>query len=258
MCLILFAHDLHSNYHLVLAANRDEYYERPTAPLHFWDDQPEILAGRDLRSGGTWLGVTRSGRVAAITNYRNPKDFRDGAPSRGDLVADFLKGSMHPVDYLQNVGSRADAYNGFNLIVGDHEGLYYASNRGTWYRLLGSGVYGLSNHLLNTPWPKVKSSLEGFKSLIANRDGFILSELEAVMQSQDMPPDHQLPDTGVGLEWERLLAPIFISSALYGTRCSSFLTIDRSGQVFFKEITWEKMREPPSVAFAREFAFSLV
>jgi uncharacterized protein with NRDE domain len=258
MCLILFALGFHPDYQLVLAANRDEYYERPTAPLHFWDDQPEILAGRDLRSKGTWLGVTRGGRLAALTNYRNPKELRDDAPTRGDLVADFLKGDMHPVEYLREVGLRADEYNGFNLIVGNPAGLYYASNRGAWCCSLGSGIYGLSNHLLDTPWPKIKSSLAGFKSLIADRDDFLLSELETLLQNQDIPPDHQLPDTGVGLEWERRLAPIFISSSFYGTRCSSFLTVDRAGRVFFKEITWEKQREQPPVAIAREFVFTLV
>lgn len=257
MCLILFAYDVHPHYHLVLAANRDEFYERPAAPLQFWEDHPEVLAGRDLKLMGTWLGVTRNGRLAALTNYRDPKEMKEAAPSRGDLVADFLRGGMGPVEYLQEIGAGAEAYNGFNLIVGDRDGLYYASNRGPWFRALGPGIYGLSNHLLDTPWPKVRSGLACLTTLMEKRNVIILPELEDILQNQERPPDAQLPDTGVGLEWERRLAPIFISSPIYGTRCSSLLTITRSGHVVFKEMSWEQNRATPCVAAVREFKYSL-
>jgi uncharacterized protein with NRDE domain len=257
MCLILFAYDVHPYYHFVLAANRDEFHNRAAAPLQFWDDFPEILAGRDLKLMGTWLGVTRTGRLAAITNYRSTYEPKEAAPSRGDLVADFLKGSMGPVEYLQKIRARANAYNGFNLIVGDRDGLYYASNRGTWLRSLEPGIYGLSNHLLDTPWPKVKSGITCLKTLMAKRNKGILPELEDLLRNQERPPDDQLPDTGVGLEWERRLAPIFISSPSYGTRCSSMLSITRTGELLFKELSWERVQATPRVTTIREFNFTL-
>jgi uncharacterized protein with NRDE domain len=258
MCLILFAYDVHPHYRLVLAANRDEFYERPTAPLQFWEDYPDVLAGRDLKLMGTWLGVTRNGSLAAITNYRDSRKIKEAAPSRGDLVADFLKGSMGPVEYLQEIKAISDTYNGFNLIVGDRDGLYYASNRGDWLRPLGPGIYGLSNHLLDTPWPKIRSGLSRFKTLVAERNVFTLSEMEDLLRNQERPPDNQLPDTGVGLAWERRLAPIFISSPSYGTRCSSILTIARTGRIVFKEMSWEQNQATPCVAAVREFDFTLV
>ena len=253
MCLILFAYDIHPRYRLVLAANRDEFYERPAAPLHFWEDHPQILAGRDLKQMGTWLGVTRKGRLAAITNFRDPKGIKPVAPSRGDLVADFLKGDRGPVDYVQEIGAGADAYNGFNLLIGDRDGLYYASNRGVGFRSLEPGIYGLSNHLLDTPWPKVKSGVSCLESLVKAEDAALFSGLEELLQNQETPPDDQLPDTGVGLMWERMLASIFISSLTYGTRCSSLLTIARTGQIRFKEMSWVQGLERPSPLVVREF-----
>ena len=253
MCLILFAYDMHPHYRLVLAANRDEFYDRPAAPLHFWEDYPEILAGRDLKLLGTWLGVTRDGRLAAITNFRDPGGIKQVAPSRGDLVADYLKGGRGPDDYLQEIGAGADAYNGFNLLVGNRDGLYYASNRGDWFRSLQPGIYGLSNHLLDTPWPKVRSGVTHLKTLMAAPEAALLSGLEELLQNQGRPPDDQLPDTGVGLEWERRLASIFISSRAYGTRCTSIVTIARTGQIRFKEISWAQGLERPSPAAVREF-----
>ena len=253
MCLILFAYDVHPRYRLVLAANRDEFYERPTVPLHFWEDHPGILAGRDLEGMGTWLGVTRSGRLAALTNFRDPGRIKNAAPSRGDLVADFLKGNQGAADYLRAIGPGVDAYNGFNLLLGDGDGLYYASNRGVWFRSLEPGIYGLSNHLLNTPWPKVKSGVKGLKRLEVKRDASLFLGLEELLQDQERPPDDQLPDTGVGLEWERRLSSIFISSRDYGTRCSSLLTIARTGRIRFKEISWELGPGRPTPAAVREF-----
>jgi uncharacterized protein with NRDE domain len=253
MCLILFAYDAHPHYRLVLAANRDEFYERPTEPLHFWEDHPEILAGRDLKLLGTWLGITRKGRFAAITNFRDPKELKENAPSRGDLVADFLKGNCKPVDYLQEIKAGADAFNGFNLLIGDCDGLYYASNRGVWSRSLEPGIYGLSNHLLDTPWPKVRSGVACLKKLVKKKDAALFPGLETLLQNQERPPDDLLPETGVGLIWERRLAPIHISSPAYGTRCSSLLTIARTGRIHFKEISWGQGLEKPSPAAVREF-----
>jgi uncharacterized protein with NRDE domain len=257
MCLILLAHDVHPQYRLVLVANRDEFYDRPAAPLHFWEDNPEILAGRDLKLMGTWMGITRSGRLAAVTNYRDPKGIKEDAPSRGDLVVNFLQGSLGPAEYLQEIEARADAYNGFNIIVGDRDDLYYGSNRGVKFRKLGPGFYGLSNHLLDTPWPKVKTGLARFETLVTARKADMLSALEDLLKDRERPPDKELPETGVGMAWERRLAPIFISSPLYGTRCSSILTIARTGHVSFKELSWECAQEMPRVSIVRESDFTL-
>ena len=238
MCLILFAYRQHARYRLVLAANRDEFYGRPTAPATFWEDAPDLLAGRDLKSGGTWLGVTRAGRFAAITNYREPDVRLEDAPSRGELVAGFLQSEQAPEAYLDDLASSADSYNGFNLIIGDAKRMGYFSNREGTVRILEPGVYGLSNHLLDTPWPKVK---KGRRLLEAHLDSDKIDDA-ALLDALNDPapaPDAALPDTGVGLAWERALSPLFIQSPDYGTRASSVLLIRHDGAVTFAERTFE-------------------
>ena len=234
MCLLLFAYDHHPAYRLVLAANRDEFYERPTAPADFWEDQSGLLAGRDLRCGGTWLGITRTGRLSALTNVRDSTRQMPDAPSRGALVARYLRDQDEPEDFLQHLTSKMDRYNGFNLIVGDAEALYYLSNRNGDVRALGPGLYGVSNHLLDTPWPKVERG----KAALRERLGSPSVDVEAVfdlLADEVSVPDQALPDTGVGLEWERVLAPAFIRTPSYGTRSSTVLLVDRRGQVTFVE-----------------------
>src|SRR5258706_6908216 len=156
MCLILFAWQAHPDYPLVVAANRDEWRDRPTAPAAWWDDAPDILAGRDLEAGGTWLGVTRAGRFAAITNFRDPSDRKSTAPSRGQLVADFLRGDDAPRDYLAALAAKAARYNGFNLLLADDKSMCYFGSREGEIIDVAPGIHGLSNHLLDEPWPKVK------------------------------------------------------------------------------------------------------
>jgi uncharacterized protein with NRDE domain len=235
MCLILFAHDIDSRYRLLLAANRDEFYERPTLPLAAWDDHPDIFAGRDLKGGGTWLGITRSGRMAAVTNYRDPRTVRLEAPSRGFLVRDFLTGSDPPGRYLARIGSEANRYNGFNLIVGDPSGLWYFSNHRTEVCRLEPGIYGLSNRLLDTGWPKVKKGKAALQQLIEDGNAARIESTLALLADRTPAPDDALPDTGVGLPWERILSPIFISSQSYGTRSSSVIQVSRGGEVTFVE-----------------------
>ncbi|MGI9173780.1 MAG: NRDE family protein, partial [Rhodothermales bacterium] len=232
MCLILFAYRQHASYRLILAANRDEFYGRPTALAAFWEETPDLLAGRDLKSGGTWLGVTRAGRFAAITNYREPDVHLEHAPSRGELVAGFLQSDNAPQAYLDHLAPSADRYNGFNLIVGDAEAMGYFSNREGTVRMLGPGVYGLSNHLLDTPWPKVEQG----KKLLEEYLGHDEIDAEALLVALNNPteaPDERLPDTGVGLAWERVLSPLFIQSPDYGTRASTVLLISHNGEVTF-------------------------
>ncbi len=234
MCLILFAYEVDRDYRLILGANRDEFYERPTAPLAWWEDAPSTLAGRDLRGGGTWMGITKTGRWAGITNFRDPAGLKPNAPSRGALVTDFLCGRESPESYLERLHQRADLYNGFNLIVGDHTGLFYYSNYQHLIHRLPPGVYGLSNRFINSPWPKVERGKTGLTALIKEGrpdDASIFT----LLSDQWHPPDHLLPDTGVGMEWERILSPLFIKSEGYGTRSSSVILMDKSGRIQFSE-----------------------
>ena len=243
MCLILFAWKVHPNFPLVLAANRDEFHERPSAPADFWDDAPELLAGRDLRDGGTWLGITRRGRVAALTNYRNPASLKTGAPSRGMLVSDYLRGRENPDAYLEQIEPEAGRFNGFNLLVGDPDQLYCFSNRGA-REGLQPGIYGLSNHLLNTLWPKVAQGKKALETLLQRENEPSPEALFALLADRTRSPDDRLPDTGIGLEWERLLSPLFIESPAYGTRSSTVLLIDRKGVVNFIERVFDSVADP--------------
>ncbi|MGJ7919881.1 NRDE family protein [Neobacillus sp. LXY-4] len=225
MCLILFAYKIDPEFKLVVAANRDEFYERPTASVHFWQDHPHILAGRDLKQLGTWIGITTTGRFAALTNYRDPSEVTEGKRSRGELVGDFLKeDNTDPEVYLEKVTKNKDKYPGFNLLIGDKNDLYYYSNKSNEVKKLEPGIYGLSNHLLNTDWPKVKRGIVGLEQIINQRDAETMDErLLNLLQNADPAPDESLPKTGVSLEWERVLSPMFIKSEGYGTRSSTVL-----------------------------------
>jgi uncharacterized protein with NRDE domain len=242
MCLILVAIDAHPKYKLVIAANRDEFYDRPTAPAAFWPDAPQLLAGRDLREGGTWIGVTRAGRIAAVTNYRDPESNKANAPSRGKLVSDFLLGQGHPFQYLEQLSRDANRYSGFNLLVGQRGEVYWYSNHGQEIRKLSPGIHGLSNHLLDTPWPKVKKGSEALGRVLAAEDPSA-DELFQLLIDHTTAPDECLPDTGVGLELERMLSPIFISSPGYGTRSSTVIMMDHSGTIAFTERSFGARRE---------------
>lgn len=234
MCLILFAYKVHPKYKLIVAANRDEFYERPTAPAHFWEDHPHILAGRDLRKMGTWMGVTENGRFAALTNYRDPNEVTEGKRSRGDLVADFLKGSASPADFMNRASEHRISYPGYNLLAGNLEELFYYSNVEDRVELLQPGIYGVSNHVLDTEWPKVKKGKEGLSALIDNAEGNLTEDLFTLLQNADPAPDDRLPKTGVSLEWERILSPLFIKSDGYGTRSSTVLLMSKD-EIFYKE-----------------------
>jgi len=235
MCLILIAHGVHAEYPLVIAANRDEYYQRPTAKAAFWQDHPEVLAGRDLECMGTWLGVTRAGRFAALTNFRDPRDRRTDAPSRGELVSGFLTSGREPREYLEDIAGLASAYNGFNLLAGDVDGVFYFSSRLSAVQALPPGVHGLSNHLLDTPWPKV---VRGKQRLQAALDGEPSPEaLLDLLHDQEPAAQGELPDTGIGAEMERVLSPALIVSAQYGTRASTAVLFDQDGGISFSERT---------------------
>jgi uncharacterized protein with NRDE domain len=223
MCLILFAYQIHPDYKLIVAANRDEFYQRPTAPAHFWEDAPDILAGRDLEKMGTWMGVTRSGQFAALTNYRDPKEVTEGKRSRGELVLDALKYNGDVLEYMKSLARNNALYPGYNLLAGDGDQLYYYSNVGKEIKKLTPGIYGVSNHLLNTEWPKVQMGKAGLTEIINKKQTDLVEDLLTLLQKADQAPDKNLPKTGVSLEIERMLSPMFIKSENYGTRSSTVL-----------------------------------
>lgn len=236
MCLIFLAWHVHPDYPLVVAANRDEFFARPTAAAGFWPDAPKVLAGRDLEAGGTWMGITRSGRFAALTNFRDPAQVRAGVPSRGALVADYLLGTASPGGYLQQTTAIGSKCNGYNLLLGDGASLFWSSNVSGERRELAAGIFGLSNHLLDTPWPKVgvgKSALTRALDDLPDEKA-----LHLLLRDDSVHPDEQLPETGVPLQWERLLSAAFVKSPDYGTRSSTILLVHRSGAVTFDELTW--------------------
>lgn len=240
MCLIVFGLNVHPNYRLVLAANRDEFYDRPTEPAAFWNDEPEILAGRDLVRGGTWLGVTKTGRFAAVTNFRDPTA-PAGIMSRGDLTRDFLKGNETAEKFVRRVENRQHEYSGFNLLVGNfadgESGLFYFSNRGSGPEDLLPGVYGLSNSLINVPWPKVGRAKTNLAKSF-DQEEIENAALISMLADRTLAEDDQLPDTGIGIERERALSSAFIETKVYGTRSTSTLKIDRSGRAEFTETTY--------------------
>ncbi len=255
MCLILLAHDVHPRYRMIVAANRDEFYDRPTAAADWWQRPRGVLAGRDLRSGGTWMGVTRSGRFAAITNYREPGAARADAPSRGHLVVDALTSTGGPRAGLGQILEAGRAYNGFSLLAGNRDGLWVCSNRSEEAPgRVGKGVFGLSNHLFDTPWPKVVKGRDELTAALKFEGDELIDSLLGLLGDREVPHDDELPDTGVGLEYERVLGSKFIMSQGYGTRASYAVLFDRSGEVTFVEQTFEQ-GEPADTPL--RFAFQM-
>ncbi len=235
MCLILFACAAHARYPLIVAANRDEAYARPSEAAAFWKDAPHVYGGRDLEHGGTWLGLTRAGRFAAVTNYRQAQPGTPGPRSRGELTRDFLLGSDRADLYVERVAKHGREYNGFSLIAGVPTELYFYSNRGDAPARITAGVHGLSNHLLDEPWPKVVRGVAIIKELLDADEEEIVPALGAMLADGERAPDALLPITGRSPEHERLRSSAFIAAASYGTRASTILLVRADGQVFFRE-----------------------
>lgn len=244
MCLILLAHKVRPDYPLILAANRDEFYERPTSRAHFWKDFPDLLAGRDRKYGGTWMGMTRTGRFGAVTNFRDRTESREHPLSRGLMVKTYLTGEGKPEDFIKEILPREQRYNGFNLIVGDPSSFIYYSNRSRDMTPLKPGVYGLSNHLLDTPWPKVTRSRRAFIQTLEESDFPGPERFFEILSDRTIAGDEELPDTGFGIEWERILSSPFIVSPTYGTRASTVLLQDSRGHVTFVEKTFAEPGDP--------------
>jgi uncharacterized protein with NRDE domain len=234
MCLLVFSYKQHPAYDLIFVANRDESYTRPTRAAQFWDDFPQVLAGKDLKAGGTWMGVTKTGAFSALTNFRDPKLLKQNPPSRGHLVLDYLKNPVYSNGYLKQVDEKANQYSGFNLLAGTVDQLGYYSNQQKKIQQLDPGLYGLSNHLLNTPWPKVTLAKEALCEAI--QDEAISEEaLFGLLADERQAPETDLPNTGIPKELEKIVSPVFIKSDRYGTRCSTILLIDKNGKVTFEE-----------------------
>jgi uncharacterized protein with NRDE domain len=238
MCLIFLSLNDHPNYKLIIATNRDEFYTRRTLQAQYWYDQPNILGGKDLFSLGTWMAMTTTGRIAMVTNYRDLTNIKKDAPSRGHLVSDYLKGDEGPVPYMDKVSVNGSMYNGFNLIAGNPNELYYYSNYSKGVVPISPGVHGLSNHLLDTPWPKVSNGISGFKEILKSPE-INPEKLFEFLYDEKQAPDKDLPDTGVGLEKERMLSSMFIKSPDYGSRCSTVLLVNRSNNALYHERTYD-------------------
>lgn len=236
MCLILLAKNAHPDYKLIIAANRDEFYKRKTKKAHFWKEAPKLLAGRDMEAGGTWMGVNKEGRIAMLTNYRDPFNIKEKAPSRGFLVSDFLKTDENTGKYLSQVEQNASAYNGFNLICGTPDQLYYFGNYQDGVHPIENGIHGLSNKLLDTPWPKVTRGKQKLKELISG--SFSALGILEVLYDDIKAPAQMLPDTGVGAEMEAMLSSMFIKSPDYGSRCSTVVMVSKQNNLTFLERTY--------------------
>lgn len=240
MCLILAAWEKHPVYRLIIASNRDEFLDRPALAMHPWENKPGIIAGRDIQAGGTWLGVNLNGRFAGLTNFRDPSSQKKDAPSRGEIVTDFLESDLDPAAFLNSrLKPSAEKFNGFNLLASDKNSLYWFSNIKGSVTKLSPGYHGLSNHLMNTPWPKVTRGKKALKELVEREKHITPQAIFALLKDTSQPKDSELPDTGVGREWERILAPMFIQSPTYGTRCSTVLMITRDGTINIWERTYD-------------------
>lgn len=236
MCLALVALDAHPRYRCVIAANRDEFHARAATPAHWWGNG--ILAGRDLAAGGTWFGVTRTGRWALITNFREGVPRDPNAPSRGGLVTHMLRDEASPLRAAAALLPEGGRYHGFNLLVGAGGHAAFASNRASGALELGAGIHGLSNHLLDTPWPKLVRGKARLKAWLADDDPSLAAAF-ALLADRVPVRDGALPSTGVSARWERLLSSPFIVSAEYGTRCSTLLMIAADGSARFVERSFD-------------------
>ena len=236
MCLILMGYKVSKKYPLILAANRDEFFGRPTAPMHFWQDNSSILAGKDLDQGGTWFGVHKKGTFAALTNYCDPTSIKLKAPSRGEIIVKFLESKKLTEIHFNALKKQSNFYNGFNLVFGDKEELFWFSNLKNTIEKIKPGIHGLSNRFFNTPWPKVTSGKKALKQMISKN--FTINSLFSLLTDQSIPDDKRLPHTGVGIEWERILSPLFIESEIYGTRSSTIMLMDQNGNIEVTEWTY--------------------
>lgn len=254
MCLIFISFDQHPRYKLLVAGNRDEFYSRPTQPAAYWKDFPAIVGGRDLEAGGTWLGVTTNGKISMLTNYRDPLNIDPVAPTRGRLVADYLEGDQPPAPYLESINASGTRYNGFNLLAGNADELYYYSNYQRHVQRLRAGFYGLSNKFLDTPWPKLVRGKEKIGPAFARPDPEPEEIFELLYDDTTAPPE-DVPHTGLPWDKELALSAMFIKTSNYGSRCSTIVAIDRDNNCSF----WERTYDIRDFSFTdRAYRFTVV
>lgn len=249
MCLINFQFKSHPEYKLIMAANRDEFFERPTEKAHFWKSKPYLLAGRDLKGMGTWLGITKQGRFAAVTNIYHPSEELAGKKSRGDLIRDYLTSKATPEDFLMQLKHAQHEYAGFNLMVGSPERLVYINNVEGEIEDIPAGTHGLSNHFINTPWPKVVTGKKLLQDVVKNQETVDPDQLLDILAHSKEAKEEELPRTGANLELEKKLSPIFINTPHYGTRSSTIVLVDKNNHVTFIERTYEHGKSTGDVKF---------
>ncbi len=237
MCILFIAVQQHADYPLIIAANRDEFYARPTRHSQFWAEHPQMLAGKDLQAGGTWMGVTRTGRIAALTNIRAGEAQRQ-ARTRGELVVNALTHTYPDPVFCDQLQHSRHQYNGYNLLFGDVLNLQVYNNAQNTLIPLLPGVHGLSNAHLNAPWPKVTRGMQALTRYTCQHQPLSVESLFALLRDDHQAADHALPDTGIGYEWEKMLSSIFITSPNYGTRASTLLLVDNTGEVHWHERTF--------------------
>lgn len=239
MCILFIAVQQHPDYPLIIAANRDEYYNRPTDASDWWPEAPSLLAGRDLRAGGTWMGMTQQGKIAALTNIRAPHTLMDNAQSRGELVSGYLMNQVEDDEYADKLRHSKANYNGYNLLFGQWDHLQVYNNHLDTLEPLTPGFYGLSNANLNSPWPKVNAGVKELKDYCQHADSIEPERLFNLLQNTEKAADDMLPVTGAPPQWEKLLSSIFIETPSYGTRCSTLILIDQLHQATWIEHNYD-------------------
>ncbi|MGQ8363809.1 NRDE family protein [Glaciecola sp. 1036] len=235
MCILFIAVNQHKDYPLIIAANRDEFHARPTLASHWWQPESHLLAGKDEMASGSWMGINRRGNIAAITNIRAPGRERPNAVTRGKLVIDYLQQSPDFETYSTQLAATKDSYNGYNLLFGSFNNLYVYNNFENAVQSLTTGVYGLSNAMLNTPWPKLDFGKQTLAEYCQSSSPLQKQHLFELLRNQTPAEDERLPKTGVPIEWERKLSSIFIKTDDYGTRSSTVLLVDQDKHVYWEE-----------------------
>lgn len=253
MCLIAFAYHMHPEYNLVLIANRDEFYKRPTRAAQFWSNEgtPELLAGKDLQGGGTWMGITKSGKWGALTNYRDPSWKRENPPTRGNIVLDYLQNEHSPEIFVHHLRKTAQQFEGFNVLAGDSNSLFHYSNANDKITPVEPGIHGVSNAVLDTPWPKLEYAKNQLEQCVT-QNNITPESLFQILKNEQHAADDDLPKTGIPYEWEKAISPVFIQTENYGTRSSSLLYVKRNGSVRFLE---RRYSTDGKVTEDNEFAF---
>lgn len=255
MCILFIAIEQHQEYPLIIAANRDEFFNRPTRTSAFWDDYPHVMGGRDLVAGGTWMGLHRNGRLSALTNVRDPQRIDPNAVSRGELVSHFLTAETSASAYLNVLRETANQYNGYNLLFGDWHDLWVYNNHTDAAEQLTPGFYGLSNASLNSPWPKLNTGVKKLQAYCRQSGPLDSEHLFTLLRDDTQADDALLPETGVPVALEKALSSIFIRTEGYGTRTSTLLKINRKNQVLWEERTFAESNEITDV---KNFQFDLI